>query len=338
MFFRNLLNRTSLSKNVKKQVDAILDFLYTVIKGHWIACACDILGISSVDGPVSAPRGIYMASTDTQRAYVEEIAKKVVDNLTLVESAFVIPGEIEDTGDTCYNYARVLCHYGSLVIEFRDAWAEGDGERVLRCWKLFLPHFKQAGRVKYSLAAFNLQLQTKAMLSPNAAHQVTWHRFVNSKGGIGRNIPCDLYNEHINKQVKYIIQNMGSNLTETSLQRAARSVSTLHGICEAYDSQSGVPYGTSSHCTKPDTDDVNKVVATVMKNNILHPMPGRKHSAFPKLHMDPLCKWNIADTLDWIEKKKRDYVKYRRCIPRETEDDENESEGYDSEDNTESEC
>ena len=51
------------------------------------------------------------------------------------------------------------------MIEFRDAWAEGDGERVLRCWRLFLPHFRVAGHTKYSLAAFNVQLQIKATLS-----------------------------------------------------------------------------------------------------------------------------------------------------------------------------
>ena len=319
MFFRNKLNRTSLSNEVKKQVDTTIDFLYTVVKGHWVACACEILGISDVEGPVNFPRGIYNEQQDKQQEYVESIARKVVERLTLVESAFIIPGEIEDTQDTCYNYARVLCHYGSLVMEFRDAWGEGDGERVLRCWKLFLPHFKAAGRTKYSLAAFNIHLQTNATLSPNAAHQVTWHRFVNTKGRIGQNIPCDLHNEHINKQVKYFIQNMGSNLTEASLRRAARSVSTLHSVCESYDSQSGVPHGTTAHSTRPDTVDVVKVVDTVLDNNILKPTPGRKHSMFPKLHLDPLHKWDIDQTKIWIERKKKEHVMYRRCVPGEDE-------------------
>lgn len=57
MYFRNKLNRTSLSKDVKKQVDATVDFLYTVVKGHWIACACEILGITNVDGPIQYPTG-----------------------------------------------------------------------------------------------------------------------------------------------------------------------------------------------------------------------------------------------------------------------------------------
>lgn len=94
MFFRNKLNRTSLSKEVKKQVDATLDFLYTVVKGHWVACACNVLGISNVDGPGNFPRG---AEAHVQRKFVESIAKKVVEQLTVVDPAFIIPGEMEDT-------------------------------------------------------------------------------------------------------------------------------------------------------------------------------------------------------------------------------------------------
>ena len=58
------------------------------------------------------------------------------------------------------------------------------------------------------------------------------------EGGAGNNIPCDLFNEHINKQLKYIISNMGSNLTEGSLQRAARSVADLHQIYANFDNSS----------------------------------------------------------------------------------------------------
>ena len=216
------------------------------------------------------------------------------------------------------------CHFGSLVMEFRDAWAEGDGERVICCWRLFLPHFQVAGHTKYSLAAFKLQLQTKATLSPNATHQVTWHRFVNSKGGIGKNIQCDLYNEHVNRLVKYIIQNQGPNLTEASLQRAARSVSTLHRICQTFDKQSGVPHGTVAHSNRPDRVDVLKVVGTVMHHELLKPNPGRKHTSFPKLHLDPLHKWKAKT---WIQKKKTEYLKHQRCAHDEGDEDDDDFAG-----------
>ena len=168
------------------------------------------LGISGLGDSVPLPSDIQTYTPSQKLAYVRGIAQKVVDRLTLVESAF-LSGE-SDSDDRMYNYTRVLCHYGTLVTEFRDAWAEGDGERIVRCWKLFMPHFKQAGCSKYALEALRQQIQLQ-VLSPNLAHQVKWHHFVNTRGGMGRNIPCDLYNEHVNKLVKIIIQNMGSNLT-----------------------------------------------------------------------------------------------------------------------------
>ena len=99
----------------------------------------------------------------------------------------------------------------------------------------FSSHYQAARRMKYSLEALRLQFQVNAVLSPNLAHQVKWHRFVNTHGGLGRNVPCDLHNEHVNRLIKSMIANMGSNLTEEALQRAVRSVSTLDTLCQNFD-------------------------------------------------------------------------------------------------------
>ena len=231
-----------MTKDPKKDVNACVDFINTVVKGHFVACACDVLGISSPDEPPVLPPGIHTASEREQLALINRVARLVVDRCTLIDGAFTNEAVV-DNRDSVYNYARVLCHFGSLVMELIDAWREGDGERVLRCWKLFLPHLKVSGCTKFSLEALKLQFQTRFTYSPNLAHQVTWHRFVNVRGGAGKNIPCDLFNEHINKLLKCIISNMGPNLTEQALQRAARSVTALQHICENFDSQSGVPVG-----------------------------------------------------------------------------------------------
>ena len=76
---------------------------------------------------------------------------------------------------------------------------------------------------KYVLEALRLQAQVKALLSPHLAHHIVWDHYINTRGGIGRNIPYDLHNEHVNKLIKHIIANMGANLTEEALTRAARS-------------------------------------------------------------------------------------------------------------------
>jgi len=283
------------------------------MKGHFLACACDLLGVCSVDDPLVLPPNIEKSDTE-KLAYILSIAEKVVEKCSLIEGALTNEA-VEDKDDGVYNYARVLCHFGSLVMELRDAWHEGDGERVLRCWKLFMPHLKIAGCSKYSLEALKLQIHSKVTFSPNLAHQVTWNRFVNLRGGLGRNIPCDLFNEHVNKLLKHIICNMGSNLTEASLQRAARSVTTLNQICGNYDAESGVPWRTTAHCTKSDRDDVKKVVKVVLKNKLLVELGAREHKSFPNAKLNPLHKWDVDLTKMWIIEKKKEYEKCSGNFP-----------------------
>ena len=45
----------------------------------------------------------------------------------------------------------------------------------------------------------------------------------------------------MNKIFKEIIQNMGPNLTDKAMKRAARSVTALHEFARAFDEQTHVP-------------------------------------------------------------------------------------------------
>lgn len=283
------------------------------MKGHYLACACDLFGVGSLDEPLPLPPGIHKASDSEKLDFINEMARKVVNRCSLIEGSLTNEAVV-DIEDGVYNYARILCHYGSLVMEFRDAWHEGDGERVLRCWKVFMPHFKAAGCTKYSLEALKLLIHSGITCSPNLAHQVTWNRSVNVRGGAGNNIPCDLFNEHINKQLKHIIRNMGSNLTELALQRAARSVTSLEEICQRFDNQSGVPWRTTAHSTKSDKDDVRKVVGIVLKNQLLVEVGNRDHKSFKEMKLNPLHKWDVPKTEKWIRSKVKDFQKYRGSL------------------------
>ena len=73
-------------------------------------------------------------------------------------------------------------------MEFIDAWHEGDGGRVTRCWCFLLPHFLVANNRKYALESLRLQMQIKAILSPHLAQHI-WDRFINTRGGIGKTYP-----------------------------------------------------------------------------------------------------------------------------------------------------
>ena len=300
-----------MTKDVKKDVNATLDFLLTVVKGHLLAAACEILGITKLDSHVPLPPNVKYGQPCDKYEYVRSIASQVVERCTLIEEAFT-DEKLDNTKDAKYNYARVLCHYGALVMEFLDSWDAGDGERDFHCWRLFLPHFRASGRTKYSLQALRLQFQIKSMLSPQLAHELMWHRFVNTRGGMGRNIPCDLYNEHVNKLLKEIIVNMGSNLTKEALQRSARSVSTLQAVCLRFDQVSGVPVGTSAHSTYSDKKDVEKVISTVIENDLLSVSTMRRaHVTYSRIHFNPLNNWDKGKTKQWIEQKKLEFMKFK---------------------------
>lgn len=309
-FFRNHLRRIPVTSDAKKDINACVDLIYTVMQGHILASACNILKISTLEECPILPSDLKAARKSEQLAFICDIAQQIVDKCTLVDAAFT-NGEIPDIGDGVYNYARELCHFGALVMEVKDSWSEGDGPRMIRCWKLLMPHFKAAGHPKYALEALRLQMQVNATLSPNLAHQVVWNRFVNVRGGQGKNIPCDLHNEHMNKLLKNVITNMGSNLTDKALNRAARTVTLLDVISQQFDAQSGVPHRTSSHSTISDTDDVKKVMATVLKNKLLTPLGKREHRCFPGMKLNPLHKWNVEKTHSWITTKKKEYLKFK---------------------------
>ena len=120
------------------------------------------MGITKLDERIQIPPHVYHGTAQVQFQYMRTLANQVVQDCTLID----ITSDVANTEDCVHNYARVLCHYGALVLEFRDAVAEGDGKRVYRCWRLLLPHFLTAGRTKYSLEALRLQFQVKAILSP----------------------------------------------------------------------------------------------------------------------------------------------------------------------------
>ena len=92
----------------------------------------------------------------------------------------------------------------------------GDGDRVYRVWKYLPLLFRQFGRTKYALEALTLQLQCNGLPQLVAA-DIEWSRFVNAKGGRGRNISCDLHMEHLNRELKKAISGLGANVTKRSI-------------------------------------------------------------------------------------------------------------------------
>lgn len=317
-----LLGRLPNAKNPKKDLHACCDALFLILKGHILAVACGELGISNPDAEIPSAPSKGGCSVSECRSFIETLAVKVMNRCSIVEGA-ILNRNVDDTSDSVYNYARVLCHLASLALELTDAWREGDGIRVLRCWRINLLHFFATQRTKYALEALRIQFQL-AILPPHLVNQLTWGRFVNTQGGAGNNIPCDLHNEHVVRICKDAIHCMGSNFSQEAATRVARSVTTLDNIAHCFDVQCGVNNESSSHTTKSEEEDLRRAVKVIQDEKIWDITPGRKYHNFRRISSNPLkhLDWKKLNT--WIGNKVKECIKYRRLIIEEDTSDESE--------------
>ncbi|KAJ7390854.1 hypothetical protein OS493_021742 [Desmophyllum pertusum] len=130
--------------------------------------------------------------------------------------------------DDVYNYNCCLLSYGLLFTEFLDAVAEGDGDRNLRCWKMFLLHFKNdTGSTKYAVEALYYSLQVNSLLTPRQAYRLKWNRSVKGKAS---NVPLDLDLEHDNKALKEEVKELHRNVTVKAVNRLCKTQFVKRGM------------------------------------------------------------------------------------------------------------
>ncbi len=123
---------------------------------------------------------------------------------------------------------------GSFYLVFSDAIREGDGLRILRYWKYRIPLFKSSNRKNYSTEVLNMLNQYEYMLTPRLSQELLWSRFVNTHSISGRNIPCDLFQEHLNRVCKEAVQGLRANKTEKAITKIGKTLGTVVPVLDNY--------------------------------------------------------------------------------------------------------
>ena len=185
-------------------------------------------------------------------------------------------------------------------MELADGIKEGDGDRVIRCWKLLMIVFHNSNRKNYAKEAALLLDQYHYLLTSQQAEQVIYSRFVNTAGLPGRNISADLHMEHLNRTLKSGIGALGSNKTEGAIVRLSKAIGTISPVLENFDDNNGIHHHHTRHKQASMKKDIHKVVADINKAKIFSTITGRKYSTFPNpkslIHKVP-----EKDLLSWIQ-------------------------------------
>lgn len=209
---RNLINRRNVGNNPFKDVNAHEDFFLLIVDSHILAAAMEMLGMGSLDDePCSEilPPDVWVHDKDERRKALYNVASVIVDSF--VDLTVTFDKKRPSNQDKVHAYACEVLSLGLLYKELQDAVREGDGLRVLRCWRYLLPIFRASKRTNYSIEVFNFLAQHQFVLSPRASQQLLWSRFVNTHGLPGKNIACDMHMEHLNRVLKGAIAGLGAN-------------------------------------------------------------------------------------------------------------------------------
>ena len=86
----SLLGRLPQANDPKKNFDACLDVLLTILKGHFIAAACSEMGISSPSETPESLAAVKHSSPARQQQYIYGIAKAVVAKFSVIEEALIL--------------------------------------------------------------------------------------------------------------------------------------------------------------------------------------------------------------------------------------------------------
>ncbi len=156
---------------------------------------------------------------------ISNICKKVLDRYCTIRHNN-IENDPDDSPDEYSDqvklYASEVLTLGLLYFEFCDAIREGDGTRIIRCYRYFLLMLKHSHKTNYSNEVLLMLYQIEFALTPRQVQQLMWSRTINYVSLPGHNVPCDLHLEHLNRLCKDLIKGLGANKTEKSITRIGK--------------------------------------------------------------------------------------------------------------------
>jgi len=216
--------------------------------------------------------------------------------------------------DDVFDYHCSLMNLTLLLRNFIDAGREGDGDRLVRCIKIFLLHFRQdaEGSTKYALESLYHLFQLSALLTPREAERMKCNRTVNNKGGQGNNVFMDLDLEHDNHLFKELLRGLGANVSENSVTRICRAFFPIKHLLENVDKEIDVRVNSGIHTKKDMHKDLIKIVNTLVEENVFMMTPGRLMRCFPNCPRDYLRLLDSSSLFKWINDHKKNITLGKR--------------------------
>ena len=203
-------------------------------------------------------------------------------------------------------YQKSLLSMNLLLRNINDSIREGDGARLIECYKVALLYFKVFKHNKYAFSVLKLLCTMK--LQPERAHELTWDRFVNTKGKPGRNISLDLHMEHLNKFLKELLKNLRSNLNEANADRIAKATNNIKRLIEKTEESLNIKITYTGKNKLNTISSVQNLAAQLHKNNPFDEKSKKStYDSFANFDGYLKNKLDTTKVIEWAIKKYKDF-------------------------------
>jgi len=212
--------------------------------------------------------------------------------------------------DSVLSYAEEVFSLGLFLMEFIDSVHEGDGNRILRCWRYMLLMFKASNKTKYSVEAFNALVQYHFVFNDKLRNQLLWSRTTNVHGKKGKNVPMDLHMEHLNRIFKDVVSSLGPNVVDSSLQRTGKALKGLVDIQQQFDAATGITPESSYHTFTSTKKDLIKVIEKLLHEGVFCGVAGHKHKHFHSFKSTVVNRNDPKELKEWMIFQLRCIIRY----------------------------
>ena len=204
--------------------------------------------------------------------------------------------------DHVQHYASQTLELGLLMKNFLGAIKVPNRARMLRSVKLMMVLIKaQNSRSKYADELLRFLVHQVGILSEHDAHMMFYSMFVNTKGKIDTNIPCDLQMEYIVNVSKKHIKHMLSNKSKSNIMRRTGALASLDDIVRSYDGQCKTTKRNGCHSTPTKEPDELVMIQDLHGIKPFDKVDNRSYRHFPRVDESLLARLAYDDFFKWVK-------------------------------------
>ena len=261
----------------------------------------------------NGPHSVNVLTEDYRKSYMQNVIDKFLDELVFLDDEFKV-------SDSIWSYGVNLIKCFLLLADFKDAVSPGNGEHLLILRKQLLVHFfSTPGFNEFAIEMFVNILQCEVLLSKAEANRYKWAATVNWRGGSGKNIEMDLFQENRNSEMKKLIRAMGANKMEKAITRASKASGGVSKIIEAYEHQVSIHPRSTTHSHKSSIND-EKIISRDLRS--LRPFnmeEGRRFESFIEIKPDPTSSFDKQKFAEWVQRHKKNILMHYTVADNEQE-------------------